>query len=168
MLILFNFRVLHDFVLPVVFACNCTCIFEKCAYSMQLYLFLMNFTGTPSNLRFDSWQFQTAGFGVFAGRAFKQDELVLRSWMTLYLPRNLPRSQVVCNYIFGHNKTHAGLVLDYGSLLNHHESANTKTVQILGSAPNNNFQVRGGFQCANRNVRNTSMHAHIHNRYAYT
>ena len=82
--------------------------------------------------------------------------------MTLYLPYNLPGSQIVSNYIFSHNKTHSGLVIDYGSLLNHHESPNTKTAEMFGSGPNIHFQVRRGFQCVNRNVLKISMHAHIH------
>ena len=83
--------------------------------------------------------------------------------MTLYLPYNVPRSQVVCNYIFHHNTTHSGLVIDYGSLLNHHESANVKSESIEEeSGPNIHFQVRRGFQCVNRNVLKISMHAQIH------
>ena len=46
--------------------------------------------------------------------------------MTLYVPNNLPKYQVVKNYVFDHNVTHSALILDYGSLLNHHESANVK------------------------------------------
>ena len=71
---------------------------------------------------------------------------------------------MVRNYMFGHNKTHKALVIDYGSLLNHHESANTKAVLILGSNPNIHFKVCRGFQCVNRNILKISMRAHIHNR----
>ena len=69
--------------------------------------------------------------------------------MALYLPANFLRSQVVRNYVFGHNKTHSALVIDYGSLLNHHESANTKAVTTRGIF---RFVVRRGFKFANRNV----------------
>ena len=93
---------------------------------------------------------------------------MLRSWKTLYLPYNLPRSQVVRNYVFAHNQTHMALVIDYGSLLNHHKDANVKTFGILGSHPKLHFQVRRGVQCANCNVLKISMHAHMHNRYTYT
>ena len=98
--------------------------------------------------------FQTAGFGVFAGRAFKQYEIVLRSWMTLFLPNNFPKSEAIHNYIFGHNKTHRALVLDYGSLMNHRESANTKAISANETPPktqneNIHFQVRAGFPCGN-------------------
>ena len=95
---------------------------------------------------------QTAGFGVFAGRAFNKDEVVIWSWMTLLLPKNLPRGLSIIYYGFSHNKTHAALPLDYGSLFNHHKNANTHP--WLG--PNNNlhFQVRVGFssRSANQNV----------------
>ena len=95
-------------------------------------------------IKFSPW-FQTAGFGVFAGRAFKPAEPVLRSWRTIYLPHNLPRSEVVRNYVFDHNETHTALALDYGSLANHHKSANVKFVSTLGSEPNLHFQVRRVF-----------------------
>ena len=96
--------------------------------------------------------FQTAGFGGFAGRAFKQNEQVLATWKTLFLPRNFPNSQTLRNYAFDHNETHVGLVLDYGSVLNHHESANVEAVYQLGSSyPNYHFRVRMGCLCANRN-----------------
>ena len=74
-----------------------------------------------------------------------------RAWKTLYLPDNLPKTQALRNYVFGHNETHMGLVLDYGSLFNHHESAN---VRAVGFAPTTDvhFQVRTGFVCANRNA----------------
>ena len=67
---------------------------------------------------------------------------MLQSWMTLYLPYNLPKSQVVHNYIFSHNKTHTGLVIDYGSLLNHHENSNANAGTISRPTPNIHFVVR--------------------------
>ena len=66
--------------------------------------------------------------------------------MTLCLPNNFPKSQIVDNYQFGHNKTHSALVLDYGSLVNHHKSPNVKAAMISGTiakpAPNIHFLVR--------------------------
>ena len=83
------------------------------------------------------------------------------TWKTLFLPKNFPKSQVLRNYVFGHNETHMGLVLDYGSVLNHHESANVKPAAVPGSN-NVHFQVRMGFQYANRNaLKICSIHAHI-------
>ena len=82
---------------------------------------------TPSSFCFAPL-FQTAGFGVFAGRAFKKDETVLRSWTTLFLPNNFPRQQTARCYVFNHNKTHMALDLDYGSIINHHESANARAI----------------------------------------
>ena len=104
--------------------------------------------------------FQTAGFGVFAGRAFKQDEAVLQSWMTMFLPRNIPKSQTVHNYAFGYNETHLALALNYGSIINHHESANTRAMRVI-------FQARMGFQCAYQKYA-ACMHAHIHKGYTCT
>ena len=46
-------------------------------------------------------------------------------------------------YVFGCNETHSAMPLDYGSLLNHHESYNTY-VQLAGKN-NMYFLVRGGF-----------------------
>ena len=67
--------------------------------------------------------------------------------MTLHLPLNfLPNLH---DYVFGHNKTHMSLALDYGSLINHHESFN---VGAIGPG-NVYFRVRfNGFQFVNRNV----------------
>ena len=65
------------------------------------------------------------------------------TWKTLYLPENFPKSQVLRNYVFGHNETHMGLVLDYGSILNHHENANVQALDIKIPRLNNlHFQVR--------------------------
>ena len=72
--------------------------------------------------------------------------LVPASWKTLYLPINIPKSQVLRNYVFSHNETHMGLVLDYGSLFNHHESANVEAGGVPGSRVNVYFQVHMGFQ----------------------
>ena len=52
---------------------------------------------------------------------------------TLFLPDNIPKNQILYNYVFSFNETHIGLFLDYGSLLNHHESANVKAVTDPGS-----------------------------------
>ena len=86
--------------------------------------------------------------GVFAGRAFKKDEIVLMSWMTLLLPENIVFNNAVWNYVFGHNETHSALALDYGSVANHHESANTRAVHVLGHnltyEKGMHFQVRRG------------------------
>ena len=81
------------------------------------------------SIKFAPW-FQTAGFGVFAGRAFKKDETVLQSWMTLLLPRNIPPRQSPHCYVFSHNETHSALDLDYGSIINHHESANARATGV--------------------------------------
>ena len=108
-----------------------------------------------TDLFYSIHRFQIAGYGVFAVRAFKQDEIVLRSWMTLFLPINFPNSEVVHNYVFDHNKTHCALVLDYGSVMNHHESPNMLAVRVgekRTKTQNENvyFQVRKDFQFANR------------------
>ena len=134
---------------------------------MQLYVFLMNFTGTAPKLKFAP----TAGFGAFAGRAFKKDMMVLVSSKTVFLTENFPESQVLGNYVFGYNKTHIGLVLDYGSIFNHHGSPNAKAGQEISGSNKIRFQVRMGFQDANCNVLNRcSIHACacMHNRDAYT
>ena len=91
----------------------------------------------------------TAGFGAFAGRAFKKDELVHISSKTLFLPEYFPESQVLGNYVFGYNKTHMGLILDYGSLFNHHESANVEAGGEVAGSSNVEFMVRLGFQAFN-------------------
>ena len=77
------------------------------------------------------------------------------TWKTLYLPKNFPKSQALRNYVFAHNETHMGLVLDYGSILNHHDSANVQAVTTLENHTKKvdiNFRVRAGFLCANSNV----------------
>ena len=82
-----------------------------------------------------------------------QDDLVPVSWKTLFLPKNFPRCQATWNYVFGHNETHKALPLDYGSVINHHESANTIAfTRAIGFNDNYNFQVRRGFQCGNHSV----------------
>ena len=105
--------------------------------------------------------FQTAGFGVFAGRAFKQDEVVPAVWKVLFLPQNFPNSQVLQNYVFGYNETHMLLAIDYGSILNHHESANVKPVVVPGTDVAY-FRVRIGFQCENHNILTICMYACMH------
>ena len=74
--------------------------------------------------------------------------LVPLSWKTLFLPKNFPKGQVLYNYVFYFNETYMGLVLDYGSVMNHHESANVKTVEELLAGSNNvEFKVRTVFRC---------------------
>ena len=106
-------------------------IFEQCIYAAAVSV-LINVT--PPNL-------PLAGLGVFAGRAFKKDDVVLLTWMTLFLPHNFPLDQEAWNYIFDHNETHSAMVLDYGSIANHHESANTKAFRFEGFE-NVHFHVR--------------------------
>ena len=95
--------------------------------------------------------------------------------MTLFLPNNFPKSEAAKNYMFGHNKTHKALVLDYGSLMNHHESSNTKAMSIDQPPPkiqneNINFQVRAGFPFGNHMLLKdvVRMLAHMHNACTYT
>ena len=90
------------------------------------------------------------------------------SWKTLFLPQNFPENQVLRNYVFGYNETHMALALDYGSILNHHESANAKAVRFFGLPPGNDlqFRVRMGFVCGNHNVlkiQYACMQAHANN-----
>ena len=112
-----------------------------------------------------------AGFGVFAGRAFKQGELLRIAWKTLFLPNNFPKTQALRYYAFGHNTTHMALVLDYGSVFNHHEGANVEAVDFPPTS-NVYFRVRTGFICANHNalkkMQYACMRGRIHNRYTNT
>ena len=87
------------------------------------------------------------------------------TWKTLFLPENFPKGEDLRNYVFGHNETHMALVLDYGSVLNHHENANVQALDIhIPRLTNVHFQVRMGFVCANCNVlKICSMHACMHN-----
>ena len=140
--VLFTCCFLNYLVVSVIFVWSC--IFEQCAYAAvsitcQMYSIIF----VP---------YQTAGFGVFAGRAFKKDETVLRSWMTLFLPNNFPKSEAVDYYDFAHNKTHSALVLDYGSVANHHGCANAKAKDVNKKETQNenvHFQVRTGFPSVN-------------------
>ena len=76
---------------------------------------------------------------------------MLASWKTLFLPENfLNTRQVLGNYVFAYNETHMSLILDYGSVLNHHESANVEAAKVPGSK-NLHFQVLMGCLCVNRN-----------------
>ena len=68
------------------------------------------------------------------------------SWKTLFLPNNFPSGQVLRNYGFGYNETHTGLVLDYGSLLNHHESPNVEVGEEFPKSNKVHFQVRMSFE----------------------
>ena len=75
--------------------------------------------------------------------------------MTLFLPKNLPPALSIWYYCFDYNETHMAMPLSYGSLLNHHKSANVKSANVYTlSGLNNNvhFQVRGDFQIAICNV----------------
>ena len=76
------------------------------------------------------------------------------TWKTLFLPENFPKNQALYNYVFGHNKTHMALALDYGSVLNHHESANVQAEHFSELPPMNDIQFRVcmGIVCGNRNV----------------
>ena len=75
------------------------------------------------------------------------------------MPENFPKREVLQNYVFGHNETHMALVIDYGSVSNHHESANTQAV-AFPRLNNVLFQVHMGFVCVHHNVLNIcSMHA---------
>ena len=92
-------------------------------------------------------------------------------WKTLVLPGNVPKNQALRNYVFGLNETHIALALDYGSILNHHESANVHAVHFTEFPGNEiQFQVCMGFVCGNRNVLKNAvyMHAHIHNKNTNT
>ena len=102
----------------------------------------------------------TAGIGVFAGRAFKKGEIILRSSMTLLLPRNIPGFQTLLCYGFGHNKTHMFLDLDYGSIINHHESANAAAMRVN----NMYYRVRGFSVCesqCSKTMYHTCMHTYL-------
>ena len=116
----FFLYILRYLVVLVILTCRCRCTFEQCPCAAAVSI---PYEFCSKNLRIN---FQTAGIGVFAGRAFKQDEPVLRSWMTLFLPKNFPRGQSTQCYVFRHNETHTALDLDYGSIINHHESANAR------------------------------------------
>ena len=72
--------------------------------------------------------------------------------MTLFLPKNFPSELSPWYFCFGHNKTHMGVALDYGSIVNHHESPNAEKVWLGAARGAFSFAVRrGGFRCANRN-----------------
>ena len=93
------------------------------------------------------------------------------TWKTLFLPANFPKNQALRNYVFGHNETHMALVLDYGSVLNHHESANVKAVHFAEVPPGNDvhFRVCMGFACGNRNVlKKNPVCMQAHKRYTDT
>ena len=147
--LVFKCCILKYLVASVILTYSCTCLSDPC----QLFY----------AIKITPW-FQTAGFGVFAGRAFKKDEVVIRSWMTLFLPKNLPEGLSIWYYCFGHNETHVAIPLDYGSLLNHQKSANT----YARPDPDNNmhFQVQGLFQMckSQRAQKNIYMRACIHVR----
>ena len=71
------------------------------------------------------------------------------TWNTLFLPENFPSEHIIRNYVFGHNDTHVALALDYGSLFNHHESANVEAGGEVAGSSNVEFMVRLGFQAFN-------------------
>ena len=98
---------------------------------------------------------------MFAGRAFRKGEVVVRSCMTLFLPGNFPQAQAVWHYAFGYNKTHIALDLDHGSIFNHLENANTEARRLSSDKQSKVYQVRR--QCENRNT--LQMHApYLHTR----
>ena len=81
--------------------------------------------------------------------------------MTLYLPYNLPWGQTTQCYIFGHNETHTALDLDYGSIINHHESANAR---VIGVNNDMYYRVRGFSMCESqclKTMQHTYMHAYV-------
>ena len=82
------------------------------------------------------------GVGVFAGRAFKKDEVVTPSWMTLFLPIDFSKALSLWHYVFGNNETHVLLPLGYGTIAKHHESANAKNVWADSSHQNIEVAVR--------------------------
>ena len=92
--------------------------------------------------------------------------------MTLFLPNNIPKSEAAHNYMFGHNKTHGALVLDYGSVLNHHMNPNVKAKKFnkkgTKTPPNGNvhFEVRKNFPCSNHMFEKHV--ASMHNACTYT
>ena len=72
--------------------------------------------------------------------------------MTLFLPHNFPKSEAVDYYDFDHNKTHSAMVLDYGSVTNHHGCANARAKDMdtkETQKENVHFQVRTGFPSVN-------------------
>ena len=121
--------------------------------------------------------FQTAGIGVFAGRAFKKYEIVLRSWMTLLLPQSFPQHEMLRCYVFGRSKTDMALDLDYGSIINHHESANAVAAAVKSADARAggymHYRVCGlsmfKLQCKKKLCMHAYiMYAHIHNTYTCT
>ena len=108
---------------------------------------------------------QTDGFGVFAGRNFAKDDLLMWNWRTLVLPKTWPGNSVLWYYFFGHNETHLSLSLSYGSLTNNHESANIQYFQYFSTeaaATKSGFVVRDDFQRRNGNILNIRMHTYMH------
>ena len=66
--------------------------------------------------------------------------------MTLFFPESFPKGQAARDYIFSYNKTHIALPLDYGSIMNHHESFNAEPIGLIEDPDNFHFQVRSVFQ----------------------
>ena len=64
--------------------------------------------------------------------------MVIRTWVTLFLSRSVSKDLIFRHYNFAFNVTHAAVPLNYGSILNHHESANMRL-------NNMNLYVRGIF-----------------------
>ena len=81
--------------------------------------------------------------------------------MTLLLPTNIIMGQATWNYAFGHNETHKALALDYGSIINHHESANTRAVHFSDFENSIHFQVRVGVFNMQTTMLNACTHATI-------
>ena len=82
---------------------------------------------------------------MFAGRNFRKDDVVIRSWRTLLLPKTLPDNSVLWYYFFRHNETHISLPLGYGSLVNQHDSPNIDYGSVDTAATKTGFVVRGSF-----------------------
>ena len=86
---------------------------------------------------------------------------MLRSRVTLSLPGGNPGLQTLRCYAFAHNKTHMGVDLDYGSIINHHESANTEAIGIKKMY----YRVREFLMCesqCSKPMQHTHMHTHMH------
>ena len=171
-LLLIKIHISHCLVVSVILDCRCVCT----VWTMRAYASAVFIPYEFCSIKFAPW-FQTAGIGVFAGRDFKKGEIVLRSSMTLVLPGNIPGLQILRHYSFGHNKTHIVLDLDYGSIINHHESANAEAILLN----NKYYRVRGFLLCesqCSKDIVHTYIHAYIyiyiyishariHNRYTY-
>ena len=65
--------------------------------------------------------------------------------MTLFLPKNFPSGPFFpWDYAFEYNDTHIAVALDYGSIINHHESPNAEKVWLDAARDTISFAVRRG------------------------